>query len=115
MSQTNKNDIHDKIKSRLNSGTVCYHSVQKSFVILSRVYIYIYIYKKIKIYKTVVLPVVLNGCKTWSLTLTEEYRPRVCENRVLREISGPKREEDILHSLYSSLNIVRVIKSRKMM
>jgi hypothetical protein len=72
-------------------------------------------------YKTVILPVVLYGCKTWSPTLREEHRLRVFENRVLRKIFGPKREEDgswrklhndELHSLYSSPNIVRVIKSR---
>jgi hypothetical protein len=77
----------------------------------------------IKIYKTVIFPVVLYGCETWSLTLREEHRLRVCENRVLRRIFGPKREEDglwrklhddELHSLYSSPNIVRVIKSRRM-
>jgi hypothetical protein len=78
---------------------------------------------KIKMYKTVILPFVLYGCETWSLTLGEEHRLRVFENRVLRKIFGPKREEDgswrklhndKLHSLYSSLNIVRVIKSRRM-
>jgi hypothetical protein len=78
---------------------------------------------KIKIYKTVILPVVLYGCETWSLTRGEEHRLRAFENRVLRKISGPKREEDgswrilhngELHDLYSSLNIVRVIKSRGM-
>jgi hypothetical protein len=77
---------------------------------------------KIKIYKTVILLVVLYGCETWSLTLREEHRLRVFENRVLR-IFGPKREEDgswrklhydELHDLYSSPNIVRVIKSRRM-
>jgi hypothetical protein len=66
---------------------------------------------------------VLYGCETWSLTLREEHRLRVFENRVLRRIFGPKREEggswrklhnDELHSLYSSLNIIRVIKSRRM-
>jgi hypothetical protein len=66
--------------------------------------------------------VVLYGCETWSLTLGEEHRLRVFEKRVLR-IFGPKREEDgswrklhnyELHSLYSSPNIVRVIKSRRM-
>jgi hypothetical protein len=70
---------------------------------------------KIKIYKTVILPVVLYGCKTWSLTLREEHALRVFENRVLRRIFGRKREEDgswrklhndELHSLYSSPNIV---------
>jgi hypothetical protein len=78
---------------------------------------------KIKIYKTVILPVVLYGCETWSFTLREDYRLRVIENRVLRKIFGPKREKngswrklrnDELHSLYSSPNIIRVIKSRRM-
>jgi hypothetical protein len=77
---------------------------------------------KIKIYKTVILPVVLYGCETWFLTLREEHRLRAFENRVLR-IFGPKREEDgswknlhndEVHSLYSSPNIVRVIKSKRM-
>jgi hypothetical protein len=76
---------------------------------------------KIKIYKTIILPFVLYGCETWSLTLREEHRLRVFENRVLRRVFGPKREEDgswrklhndELHRLYSSPNIVRVIKSR---
>jgi hypothetical protein len=79
---------------------------------------------KIKIYKTVILPVVLYECETWSLTLGEEHGLKVFENRVSRKIFGPKREEDgswrklhndELHSLYSSPNIVRVIKSRMMM
>jgi hypothetical protein len=73
--------------------------------------------------ETVILQVVLYGCETWSLTLREEHRLRVFENRVLRRIFGPKREEDgscrklrndELHGLYSSPNIVRVIKSRRM-
>ena len=49
---------------------------------------------KIKIYKTIILPVVLYGCETWSLTLREECRLRVFENRVLRRIFGPKRDEN---------------------
>jgi hypothetical protein len=49
---------------------------------------------KIKIYKTVILPVVLYGCETWSLTLREEHRLRVFENSVLRKIFGPKMEVD---------------------
>jgi hypothetical protein len=70
---------------------------------------------KIKIYKTVILPVVLYGCETWSVTLVEEQRLRVFENRVLRKIFGPKREgdgswrkyhNDELHDLYSSPNMV---------
>jgi hypothetical protein len=65
----------------------------------------------------------LYGCKTWSLTLGEEHKLRVFENRMLRKIFGPKREEDgswrklhndKLHDLYSSPNIVRVIKSRRL-
>jgi hypothetical protein len=115
---TNQNDIHDEIKNRLNSRNACYYSVQNFFssrLILKNL--------KIKIYKTVILPVVLYGCETWSLTLREERRLRVSENRVLRTIFGPKREEDgswrklhndELHSLYSSSNIVRVTKLRRM-
>ena len=48
---------------------------------------------KIKIYKTIILSVVLNGCETWSLTLRDERRLRVFENRVLRRVFGPKRDE----------------------
>jgi hypothetical protein len=71
---------------------------------------------KIKIYRTIILPVVLYGCKTWSLTLREKRRLRVFENRVLRRIFGPNRDEVTgewrkLHDLYFSPNIVRVIKS----
>jgi hypothetical protein len=115
---TNQNDIHDEIKSRLNSGNACYYSVQNllSSHLLSK-------NPKIKIYRTVILLIVLYGCKTWSLTLREEHRLRVFENRVLRRICEPKREEDgswrkfhndELNSLYSSSNIVRVIKLRSM-
>jgi hypothetical protein len=46
-----------------------------------------------RIYKTIILPVVLYGCETWSLTLREEHRLRVFKNRVLRRIFGPKRDE----------------------
>jgi hypothetical protein len=79
---------------------------------------------KIKIYITIILPVVLYGCESWSLTLREECRLRVFENKVLRRISWPKRNEVTgewrrlhnkeLHALYSSLNIIRVIKSRRL-
>ena len=79
---------------------------------------------KIKIYRTIILPVVLYGCETWSLTLREEHRLRVFENRVLRRIFGPKSDGVTgqwrklhnveLNDLYSSSNIVRVIKSRRM-
>ena len=68
-----------------------------------------------------ILPVVLYGCETWSLTIREESRLRVFENRVLRQIFGPKRDEngewrslynEEHNSLYRLPNIVRVIKSR---
>ena len=76
------------------------------------------------VYRTIILPVVLNGCETWSLTLREEWKLRVFENTVLRRIFGPRRDEvtgewtrlhnEELNDLYPSSNIVRVIKSRTM-
>ena len=79
---------------------------------------------KDQIYKTIILPVVLYGCETWSLTLREERRLRVFENRVLRRVFGPKRDEvtgewrklhnEELSDLDSLPNIVRVVKSRRM-
>jgi hypothetical protein len=79
---------------------------------------------KIKIYKTIILPVVFYGCETWFFTLREEHRLRVFENRVLRRIFRPKRNEvtggwiklhnEELHGLYSSPSIVGVIKARRM-
>jgi hypothetical protein len=78
---------------------------------------------KIRIYKSIILPVVLYGCETWFLPLREEHRLRVFENRVLRTIFGPKMDEVTgdwrkLHNeerfyLYSSPNIIRMIKSRR--
>jgi hypothetical protein len=77
---------------------------------------------KVKIYKNIILPVVLYGCETWSLKLREEHRLRVFENRVLRRLFGPKRDEvtgerrklhnEELHNLYSSPDIIRQVKSR---
>jgi hypothetical protein len=108
-----------EIKGRLNSGNACYHSVQSllaSRLLSGNV--------KVKIYKTIILPVVLYGCENWSLTLKEEHRLRVFEVRVLRGIFGPKRDEVTgewrkmhsgeLHNLYSSPGIIRQIKSRRM-
>jgi hypothetical protein len=79
---------------------------------------------KIRIYKTIILPTVLYGCETWSLTLREKHRLRVIENRVLRRIFGPKRDEvkgewrklhnEGLRDLYSSPSIIRIIKLRRM-
>jgi hypothetical protein len=81
---TNQNDIRDEVKSRLNSGNACYHSVRN--FLSSRL-----IKKpKFKFYKTLILPIVLYGYETWSLTLREEHRLRVFENRVLR-IFGLRR------------------------
>ena len=80
--------------------------------------------EKIKLYRTIILPFVLYGCQTWSLTLREERRLKMFENRALRRIFGPKRDEgtgesrklhnEELNNLYCSPNIVLVIKSRRM-
>ncbi|KAJ4445951.1 hypothetical protein ANN_12637 [Periplaneta americana] len=84
---TNINDTREEIKPRINMGNACY-SVQKllSSSLLSK-------NLKVRLYKTVILPVVLYGYETWSLTLREEQRLRVFENKVLRKIFGAKRDE----------------------
>jgi hypothetical protein len=79
---------------------------------------------KVRIYKTIILPVVLYGCETWSLTVREEHKLRVFLNRELRRIFGPKRDgvtggwrklhDEELLNLYSSPSIIRIIKSRRM-
>jgi hypothetical protein len=111
--------MHEEIKSRLNSGNACYRSVLSllSSRLLSR-------NLKVKIYETIILPVVLYECETWSVVLREEHRLRVFEKRVLREIFGPNRNEVTgqrrklnngeIHNLYSSPEIIRQIKSRRM-
>jgi hypothetical protein len=116
---TDQNYMHEEIKSGLNSGNTCYHSVQSllSSRLLSR-------NLKVKIYETIILPVILYGCETWSLTSREEHRLGVFENRVLRRLSGPKWNEVTgewrklhngeLHNLDSSSDIIRQIKSRRM-
>jgi len=116
---TNQNSMSEEIKSRLKSGNACCHSVQNllsSSLLPKNI--------KMKIYRTIILPVVLYGCETWSITLKEERRLRVFEDRVLRRMFGPKRDEvtcewsklrnDELDDLYFSPNIVRLIKSIKM-
>ena len=112
---TNQNSIQDEIKSRLKSGNACYYSVQNvlSSSLLSR-------NLKIKIYRTIILPVVLYGCETWSLTLREKHWLRIFEKRVLRRIFGPRRDEvtgewrkvhnEELNVLQAPPNIVRLIK-----
>ena len=99
--------------------STCYHSVQSllSSSLLSK-------NLKIKIYKSIILPLVVYECETWSLTLREECRLRLPENRVLRRLFGPQRDEvtgewgklrsEELNDLYRSPNIIRVIKSRRM-
>jgi len=85
---THQNSIQEETKSRLKSGNACYHLVQNlwSSSLLSK-------NLKIKIYRTIILPLVLYGCETWSLTLRDEHRLRMFENRELRTIFGPKRDE----------------------
>jgi hypothetical protein len=97
--------MYEEIKSTLNSGIVLPRNL------------------KVKIYKTIILSVVLFGCETWSLTLREEQRLRLFENRVLKRIFGPKRDEVMgewrklhngeLHILYSTPDIIRQIKLKR--
>jgi hypothetical protein len=85
---TDQNCMHKEIKSKLNSGNACYHLVQSilsSCLLTRRV--------KVKIHKTIILPIVLYGCETWSLTSRKVHRLRVFENRVLTTIFGPEGNE----------------------
>jgi hypothetical protein len=116
---TDQNSIQEEIKSRSKLGNACYHSVQNllSSRLLSK-------NLKIKIYKILILSVILYACETWSLTLREERRLRLFENRVLRKVFGPEKDEvarewrklhnEGLNDLYSLPNIVRVVKSKPM-
>jgi hypothetical protein len=111
--------IQEEIKRRLNFGNALHHSVHN--LLASRL-----LSKNVKVrkYKTIILSMVLHGCETWSLTVREEHKLRVFENRVLRRIYGPKRDRvtggwrklhnEELHNLYSSPSIIRIIKSRRM-
>jgi hypothetical protein len=115
----NDDNKQEEIKRILKSVSACYHSVENvlSSRLLSKNI-------KIRIHKTIILPEVLYGCDTWSLTLREEHRLKMFENRVLRRIFGPKRNEmtgdetqlhnDELHNLYSLPSISRMIKPRRM-
>jgi hypothetical protein len=111
--------VQEGIKNRLKSVNACYHSVQNlSFSTSLSKNI------KIKIYRIIIFPVVLYGCETWTLKIKEEHRLRVFGNKVVVRIFGSMRDEVAgewikfhnkeLHDLYSSPNIVRVIKSRRM-
>ncbi|KAJ4450351.1 hypothetical protein ANN_01772 [Periplaneta americana] len=114
---TNINDTREEIKRRKIMGNACYYSVEMllSSSLLSK-------NLKVRIYKTVILPVVLYGCETWTLTLREEQRLRVFENKVLRKIFGAKRDEGEwrklhnaeLHALYTSPDKIGNIKSRRL-
>jgi hypothetical protein len=111
MTVPNQNFIQEEIKIRLNSGNACYHSVLNllsSCLLLKSV--------KIRIYNSIILPVVLYGCERWCRTLREEHK--------LRRIIGLKRDQIMggwrklqnkeLHDVYSSTSIIRIIKSMRM-
>ena len=113
-----QNSIREEIKSKMKSGNVCYHSAQNflSSSLLSKIV-------KVKIYSAIILPVVLYGCETWSLTLREERRLRVFENTVFRRLFGSKKYEvtgewgklhnEELHDLYFSPQTFRIIIRRE--
>jgi hypothetical protein len=115
----NQNPIQEEFKSRLKSVNACYHLVQN---LLSSNLLYKNV--KIKIYKSVILPVVSYGYEIWLLTLREVHRLRMFQNRVLRRIFGSNRKEVTkewrklqnkqLNDRYFSPNIVWVMKFRRM-
>jgi len=116
---TNQNSIQEETKSRFKAGNACYYSVQNLLFSSS-------LSKNIKtkVCRTIILRVVLYGYVTCSLTLKVKRRLSVFENRTLRRIFGPKKDEvtrkwrklndDELNYQYSSLDIIRVMKSRRM-
>jgi hypothetical protein len=111
-----KNFIHEETENRLNLKNACYHSSQTllSSSLPSKNI-------NIKIYKTVILPIVLYGCETWSFALRQEHCLRVVENRLVRtfeskrdNIMGRRRKlHEELHNLHSSPNVIRMIMSRR--
>jgi hypothetical protein len=110
--------MHEEIKGRPNSENACYHSVQSVFSsrLLSR-------NVNVKTDKTMMLPGVLYGCETLSLTLRELHRLRVFESRAVRRIFGPKWDEvtgkwrklhsEELYNLHKFRNIIRQIELRR--
>jgi hypothetical protein len=108
--------IQEEIKRRADSGKVFCQNILPSRLLSKNI--------KIRIHKTIILPVVLCGYETWSLILREEHKLRGFENRVLRRVFRPKRDEvtrgweklynEEHHMLYSSPRIIRVIKLRMM-
>ena len=106
---TNQNSIQEEVKCRSKAGNSCYYSVQTllSSRLLSK-------NLKIKIYKTIILPVVLYDCGTWCLTLREEFLRRIFGT--MKDANGEWRRlrNEELHSLYRLPNLVRVIKSRRL-
>ena len=106
---TNRNEMHKEIKHRLNSGNACYYALQGllSSQLPSKNI-------KLKIYKTVILSIILYGYETWSLTMREEKSLQVFENKVLRKIFGPKRDDETgkwrrLHDFYGKPDIMRIV------
>ena len=108
---TSENSIQEEIKSGLKLGKACYHSVQN---VLSTIFLSNNI--ETKIYRAVILTVVLYGCEAWSPTVGEEDRLRVFENRLLRKVFGSKRvkvtgewrilHKEVFYDLYYSLNVI---------
>ena len=111
--------MHREIKLRLNSENACYYALQGlvSTQLLSKNI-------KLKIYKTLILPVILYGFDTWTLTLREETILQVFENKFLSKIFGPKRDDQIgewrrlhngeLYDLYGKPDIIRIVMSCKL-
>jgi hypothetical protein len=115
MTVTNQNLIHGEIKSKfnlVNAATIQFRTFCLLTCCLSNI--------QVKMYETIILPVVLYGCETLSVTLRKEHRQKVFENMVLKKIFEPKRGKIIgrwrkshieeLHNLYTSPNIIRMIK-----